>query len=611
MCAQSDPETRSAGSRTDAVLSWLGGGRPGVSGERSPAVSAVVLLVAVLAWLIATLAVAGSTTWPVPAILPLTLVFAVLVGAVTRATASGPIRGRGDLIGRGAVAVALGVVVGELAALVLFSSSVNRMLDDQAARHADASPAVADLDRAREARAALDTAVDEARTHRDESLVVARCEFNPSPDCPETHITGVPGDGPETRTADDLLAGAQREFDDALAARDSQAAGLDAQIADGEQAVAQAHATAVAAADRGFGARWVAMNDHTFASASALLLRVLTIAFCVLLALLPLIIRFWRAETGRGRVAVARDEQERAELAADTAIAVKRAELRAATEIMWAEQQLANARLTSEAQLEIDREQQRRRVAEVLDAPVRTVSRRESTFITDDAVIDEDDDMYLPIAAAAAAAAEAACPAPPALPAAPEPGRIQPEPEVLPAQIETAGAVEAHEQRRGPLIPSIPDVTKAVPEVARTAARWVRPVVPPFVAGVVDAATQPLRTVRQVFDEVEEITFSLKRSHKVTVDTEVAGAADVPVAPHQPEWVESPVAGAYPPYYYDAYAPQPGVPAEPLPWAGTAAPVPVPATGLAAGSGYGELPAWDGPYELPGPYGPPQLPPAQ
>src|SRR6185312_3719520 len=118
MCAHSDPQTRSAGSRTDAVLTWLGGGRPGEPGQRSNAVTGIVLLVATLAWLIATLAVAASTTWLVLAIVPFTLVFGLLVGAVMRAIAGGPSRGRGDLIGRSAVAVAVGIVVGELAALV-------------------------------------------------------------------------------------------------------------------------------------------------------------------------------------------------------------------------------------------------------------------------------------------------------------------------------------------------------------------------------------------------------------------------------------------------------------------------------------------------------------
>ena len=79
-------------------------------------------------------------------------------------------------------------------------------------------------------------------------------------------------------------------------------------------------------------------------------------------------------------------------------------------------------------------------------------------------------------------------------------------------------------QSATPLIPSIPDATKA-------AARWIRPLVPPFVARVIDNTTQPLRTARQVFEEVEEITFSLKRTRKVTVDSESSDTDDRAAAP--------------------------------------------------------------------------------
>jgi hypothetical protein len=43
---------------------------------------------------------------------------------------------------------------------------------------------------------------------------------------------------------------------------------------------------------------------------------------------------------------------------------------------------------------------------------------------------------------------------------------------------------------------------------------------------VIDNTTQPLRTARQVFEEVEEIAFSLKRSRKVTFDSESSDAGD-------------------------------------------------------------------------------------
>ena len=61
-----------------------------------------------------------------------------------------------------------------------------------------------------------------------------------------------------------------------------------------------------------------------------------TIAFFALLYLLPLILRVWRGETTHDRWSTARAERERAELDADTAIAIKRAEVRREAEIMWA-----------------------------------------------------------------------------------------------------------------------------------------------------------------------------------------------------------------------------------------------------------------------------------
>jgi len=504
-------ELHSARSRTEAVLTWLGGGHWRELGERhersTAAIAGVVVLVgAGLAWLVATVPIAESTAWPVWAILPLTLLFGLLVGAVTRALASGPTR-RWTVVGRGAVAVLVGAVVGELAAVLLFSGSIDRRIDAQAARTADSAPAVAavsaDLERMRDARTALDTSVDQARIHLDQALVVARCEYNPTPACPQTRITGVPGLGPETRTANQLLADAQRGLDNAVAVRDRQAPGLDSEIAGADQTLAQARQTAVANADRGLGARWVAMHDHTLTSAGALVLWAITIAFFALLSLLPLILNWLRGETSHDRSAAARAKRDRAQLEADTAIAVKRAEVRAAIETLWADQQLASARLAIEAQNEIDRELHRRRVAETLDAPVQAALQRASEPV--------EEGMYLPIAAEAEAASRAA-----ALPS----GKAN-----LPARTES-----------GPSL--IPNVTKA-------AARWIRPFVPPIVAKAIGTTTQPLRSARQVFEEVEEITFAFKRTHKVTIDSEETAESTQQIAsvateaPAGPRRVES------------------------------------------------------------------------
>jgi hypothetical protein len=237
------------------------------------------------------------------------------------------------------------------------------------------------------------------------------------------------------------------------------APGLDSEIAADGQSLEQARATAMNDVDHGLGARWVAMNDHTVANPGAMLLRLVTIAFFALLVVLPLILKLWRTQTSQDRGAAARAEVERAELEADTAIAVKRAEVRAAVETLWAEQQLASARLAVEAQAEIDREQQRRRVMEAVEAvPVPELPAVESS-------------------------------------------------DNLPALVED-------EAKPGTsLIPTIPGVTKA-------AARWLRPFVPPIIATAIDTTTKPLRSARQVFEETEEIHISLRRSHKVSVQSE-------------------------------------------------------------------------------------------
>ncbi|WP_156669704.1 DUF4407 domain-containing protein, partial [Mycobacterium sp. E3339] len=239
MCAQMVTDRRSDVSPA-GVLTWLGGGQSRELGERHErsthaVAGAVVLFGGLLAWLVATLAVSESARWPLLAVVPLTLVFGLLIGAVTRATTSGSHRGRPGVAARAVVAAALGVVVGELAAIVLLSGSIDHRLDERALRGAGSSAPVAQasaaLQQTRNARAALDGAVDRAHQQQDQALVTARCEYHPTPGCPQTRITGDPGAGPETRTANELLADSQRELDSALAARDRQAPALDATIA--------------------------------------------------------------------------------------------------------------------------------------------------------------------------------------------------------------------------------------------------------------------------------------------------------------------------------------------------------------------------------------------
>lgn len=254
---------------------------------------------------------------------------------------------------------------------------------------------------------------------------------------------------------------------------------------------------------------------------------------------------------------------------------------------MWAEHQLTQARLAIEAQTEIDREQQRRRVLDAVDAPMRASSQRAFEPVQDD--------IYLPIAAEAEAASRAIAHVPPAGPAAEDDQEKN-----LPAAVEPGGQVEPHHERGTPLIPSIPDATKA-------AARWIRPLVPPFVARVIDNTTQPLRTARQVFEEVEEITFSLKRTRKVTLDSESSDTGDRSSRPSTTAETPSPTGRIEPPredrraYHELGNRHQ------------------YPSLGQAAGGlsvepaergSRPELTHRDGPPELDAPEGPRQLPPA-
>lgn len=515
MCAHQIAEPRTPGSSIVALLTWLGGGDRAELNERhersTHAVAGVVVLVnVVLTWLVTTLAVMPAVHMSATVVAPFTLVFALLVGATARAIATGPTRGAaGGGVTTVAVVVvmALGAVVGEFAALGLFAGSIDRVIQHEAARDAVSAPAVVqqstNLQQMRDARVALDQAVDAARTHRDEALIVARCEYHPTPTCPQTRITGVPGSGPETRTANELLADSERELDQAIAARDRRVHALEDRINHGERVLGEARQSAIADLDRGLGSRWVAMQQLTSAGAGTLALRLLTVGFFIALGLLPLILRRWRGETSHDRRAQARAERERAELVADTAIAVKRAEMRAAAETMWAEQQLAQARLAVEAQTEIDRAQLRHRV----DATIEVTARDPEPV---------DDEIYLPIAAEAHAASLAA---------------------------EKSATAEVSEAKNVPAIVEAPDMPATqsiptIPDVTRAAARWIRPLVPSFVARAIDTSTHPLRTARQVIEEFEEITFSLKRTHRITVEAEedvAASATYRSVSVHSPD----------------------------------------------------------------------------
>ncbi|CAM4380320.1 DUF4407 domain-containing protein [Nocardia ninae] len=499
------------------LFTWLGGGQTGEIAYRHErtgyaVTGAAVLLFTVVSGLVTALALASTGTWALLAVIPVALLVAVLAGAIARAVATARPSGEPDRLGllaRIAVAVLAGGLLAELAAIVVFGGSVDRTLDERAQRSVASAPrvvaATAELDKARADRTALDQSITKAQADLDRSLVIARCEFNPTPDCPQTRITNVPGRGPEAQTANDMLDDARRQ----LAAAQGRADALDQRIADDEKAVAAAESAAFADADRGLGARWLAMNDYTTHHAGALPLRILTIIAVVALALLPLVLRWWRGQTSFDRRVAYLDVQARAEAEADTAIALKQAQVRAEAEALRAEQQLTAARLAAEADTAIDRERQRTRIVAAiggLEIGIAEPPRR------------------------------------PALPAAPADDRKDSSvsegfaPSNLPAPVtarELTPGTGAPTPKSGgglelPLIGTVP--------FTDTAARLIRPLVPSFVANAIDNATHPLRTARQAFEEVEEITFTLRRTRKVTVDTQDSHApTGYQLAPGSPE----------------------------------------------------------------------------
>ncbi|WP_405487492.1 DUF4407 domain-containing protein [Nocardia sp. NBC_00511] len=512
------------------LLVWMGGAQPQLTdpherGEYT-VTGAVVALLAVVSGVV-TAAATAAARWPLFGVVVVALIATVLIGAVGRAlaTAATPDRRENrravaEFAGRITVAVLAGVVVAELACTVLFGGTVHRMLDETSQRAVESAPAVVtardEFDRARTDRTDLDRQLATAQANVTNALKIARCEFNPvSADCPQDLITHVPGRGPEERTANQMLDDARNQ----LTALQGKVDGLDTQVTGKDKALATARATAYRDGDRGLGARWVAMNDYTTAHFGPLVLRLAVALLLAVLALLPLLLRWWRGETAFDRTVAGRTVTDRIDQAADTAIAIKQAEVRVETEKLRAEQQLTAARLEAHADTAIDRERQRTRiiaaignfeigitepghraVAEFdsvtrheLPAGLSAADRKDST-VSQEGIVTQSPNLPAPLTGGALT------------PMAPG-GALTPHvPVAQPAPANKGGGLEL------PIIGTVP--------FTDTAARWIRPLVPSFVANAIDTATHPLRTVRQAFEEAEEITFTLRRTRKVTVDSQ-------------------------------------------------------------------------------------------
>lgn len=523
-----------------ATLTRLGGGLPDPRATVDPAVrqesagyvliGVSVLLFAVVSGVITAAALAAADGVAAVAIVLGALVAVVATGAIGRALVTGRVATEpADRIARVGVAVLAGVLVAELGSTVLLGATVDRAVDERAQAAAESAPAVVvargDHDRAVADRVALDQAITTAQGEIDRALVTARCEYNPTPECPQTRITGVPGRGPESRTAEALLDDARKQ----LTAAQDRVAPLDTHVSATDRALTAARTAAFADGDRGLGARWVAMNHYTLDHPGALALRLLALVAGVLLAVAPLLLRRWRGETALDRAVTVAEVTDRAEREADAAIAVKRAETRAEAETLRAEAELASTRLAVHADSVIDQERQRTRIiAAVGGFELGITDRKDDPVALEGNPTPQLPAAYLPHALPSGASTGGALvPAP-----LPQPVITEGVP-VEPARPSTGGLAL-------PIIGQVP--------FTDTAARWIRPLVPSFVANAIDTATHPLRTARQAFEEVEEVTFTLRRSRKVTVNSEDSAA---PAAPQQ-----------LPPGYVMAGYPQfPGYPA--------------------------------------------------
>jgi hypothetical protein len=330
-------------------------------------------------------------------------------------------------------------------------------------------------------RAGLDRAVAEAAARRDQALVVARCEYHPAPGCPTNEITGVPGAGPQARQADAALAAEERNLAAVRDRRDAEAPLLDARIAQ-----------ALGGLDDGLAARWSALNGT-----APLAPRVAIDAVFVLVNLLPLLLRLGRGQTELDRDELARRVRRRAERDAGTRVAVRRAQVAATLELRRQDRVLAGELPEADA-------------GPISVPPTETRSVDPAELPSVDA---EPVELAEP--------SEPMRPDGPASPAA-RPAELERVRDARPAP--AVGEAAPVSRRPLDLLPG------PLPTVARTVTGLVRPLVPGPVARVAAAAPNPLRAARTVFREVEEFTFTMRRTRTVSVAEEAGERAD--------EWAE-------------------------------------------------------------------------
>lgn len=359
------------------LFAWLGGASwRGIGNRHERSLYQLsgffVVLNGCIAWALFTLAALGiDETTTVVETAPYTVLWGLFVGGFDRSICAkivDPAEPKGKKVAgyvmRGVFAVLLGFAIAEGGALWIFREDIARTMNNNISSQVaesrsmivgsddDPSERARKLQTLEQQRTQLNTDVDttQAAYLKAEQLVL--CEDKPQSCPPDVlasgQVTGDEGDGPATRARKAERDVAMAARDAAINARNQRADGLNAEIAALRTAINGDldRAEEVARSADGLPARWRAMLDFT-GDSSGLLMHLMLIGGCVLLDLIPLLLKLWRGSTTydatvvasrqrRNRVlayegerhdATLRTQSERARI--DEELEIGRAELRA------------------------------------------------------------------------------------------------------------------------------------------------------------------------------------------------------------------------------------------------------------------------------------------
>ncbi|MBW0088484.1 DUF4407 domain-containing protein [Pseudonocardia sp. KRD-184] len=306
-------------------MAWLGGGDWREIEDRTERSTFqmsgfFVVLNALIAGVTMGLAITGAVRTSAWAALPAIVLWALFVGTFDRAISTkidDPEQPRwrrtGGYLVRGLFTIVIGVIVAEAAGLTIFASSIERTLADNVQAQITSSQQLVtgelgtpssrqrELDELIARRQGLDESVQTAQETLDTANDQAACERNPGPGC--ANVTGVPGDGPQTRARDAQADQAREALSAATDQRAALADGLDQEIA-AKRILLAADAAMVerlARSENGIDARWRAMHDYTTSSDAALALRLLLAVGLIFLDLVPLLLKMLRGRAGHDR----------------------------------------------------------------------------------------------------------------------------------------------------------------------------------------------------------------------------------------------------------------------------------------------------------------------